>query len=519
MRKGRLRFLSLGLLLAFGVGVTPPSEAASDRPKRGGALTLAIAKDLVLMNPLVATRSTEQSIRELMFEPLVGIDLQGNMHPNLAERWEFSRDGKTYTFYLRRGVKFHDGREMSAEDVKFAMDYTMNPKNGAYGLAKLSLVDRVTASDKYTVAVQLKNASLAFLTSLTTIQAFSVIPKGSVKEGVDRPGDFPPGTGPFRFVEWKPKQRIVLERHNDYWGHKALLDRVILRPISEDTVRITALRTGDIDMAERTPYEWVKQIVDGKLKGIGLVKAPDAGFRRLVFNTVGAPFNNKRLRQAVAHAIDKKEILDAAYFGFGEPVDQKYPQGHTWYLTGLPSRRHDLERARALLKEAGYRGESIPIMTNQGVDEAEAATLQAQLKKIGMNITLDLVDHGTYTTRTRRGDFALKFSGGNFDPDPSLTYDLVCPPDPKRRTANASAYCDKELDRLLARAETEIDPERRRELVKQIVTKVLEEAPEVYIGFVPRFFTHRDTVRGFTTNAEGGFFWWGGGLNHTWQER
>jgi len=513
------RLLLFGWVLIFAIGLARPLEAASDKPKRGGTLTMAIAKDIVLMNPLVATRSTEQAIRELMFEPLVGIDLKGNLQPSLAERWEASKDGKIYTFSLRRGVKFHDGREMTAEDVKFAMDYTMNPKNGAYGLAKLSLVDRVTASDRYTLTVSLKSAGPAFITSLTSIQAFSVIPKGSLKEGVDKPNEFPPGTGPFKFIEWSPRQRIALERHNDYWGQKAFLDRVILRPISDDTVRMTALRAGDIDMVERSPYEWVKQIADGKLKGLNSVQAPDAGFRRIVFNVVDPPFNDKKLRQAVAHAVDKKEILQAAYFGFGEPVDQKYPQGHAWYLPGLRSLRYDPERAKALLKEAGYKGEPIPIMTNQGIDEAEATTLQAQLKKVGINIKVELVDHGTYTTRTRRGDFALKFSGGNYDPDPSATYDLVCPPDPKKRTANASAYCDKELDRMLARAETEIDSEKRRELFRQIVGKVLEDVPELYMGFVPRFFTLRDSIKGFTTNAEGGFFWWGGGLNHTWRDK
>jgi ABC-type transport system substrate-binding protein len=511
------RILGLAFLL-FGT-IPMISEGASDKPIQGGTLTMAIAKDIVLLNPLVATRSTEQAIRELMFEPLLGIDLRGNLQPNLAERWEASKDGKSYTFFLRRGVKFHDGREMTAEDVKFAMDYSMNPKNGAYGLAKLSLVERVAASDRYALTVHLKNASPAFLTSLTTIQAFSVIPKGSLKEGVDKPGEFPPGTGAFRFVEWKPRQRIVLERHNDYWGHKAFLDRVILRPVPDDTVRITALRSGDIDMAERTAYEWAKQIADGKLKGVRAVKAANAGFRRLVFNTAGPPFNNKRLRQAVAHAIDKREILDAAYFGFGDPVDQRYPSGHSWYLPGLPSPRYDPERAKALLQEAGYKGEPIPIMTNQGVDEAESTTLQAQLRKIGMNITLDVVDHGSYTTRTRSGDFAIKFSGGNYDPDPSLTYDLICPADPRKRTANASAYCDKELDRLMARAETEIDAEKRREILKQMIAKVLDDAPELYIGFVPRFFAVRDSVKGFTTNDEGGFFWWGGGLNRAWLER
>ena len=143
-----------------------PLHGASDQPRRGGTLTLAVRRDLVIMNPLVGTRSTEQAIRDLMYDALLGIDLKGNVQPKLAERWEISRDGKVYTFYLRRGVKFHDGREMNSEDVKFAMDYTMNPKNGAYGTSKLALVEKVEIVDRATLRVTMKKPSPAFLFSL-----------------------------------------------------------------------------------------------------------------------------------------------------------------------------------------------------------------------------------------------------------------------------------------------------------------------------------------------------------------
>ena len=131
------KFIMPILLLAFFVGFAPSLESASIEPKRGGTLTLGISKELALMNPLVNTSSTEARIRELMFEPLLAMDLKGAVVPNLAESWEIGGNGKLYTFKLRRGVKFHSGKEMSAEDVKFAMDYTLNPKNGAYGFKDL----------------------------------------------------------------------------------------------------------------------------------------------------------------------------------------------------------------------------------------------------------------------------------------------------------------------------------------------------------------------------------------------
>ena len=147
-----------------------------------------------------------------MFEPLLGRDGKGAIQPRLAESVEISKDGKLYTFHLRKGVKFHNGKEMMADDIKFAIDYTLNPKNGAYGLADLDAVEKVEAIDKYTLRISLKKINPLFLTVLTDIRAFSVIPKESLPEGMRKPSTFPPGTGPFKFVEWRPGQRVVFER-------------------------------------------------------------------------------------------------------------------------------------------------------------------------------------------------------------------------------------------------------------------------------------------------------------------
>jgi len=499
-----------------------PADGASDKPKRGGTLTVAIRKDLVLMNPLVNTQSTEQSIRDLVFEPLLGLDLKGNIRPYLAESWRISDDGKIYTFNLRKGVKFHNGQEMTAEDAKFAIDYTMNPKNGAYGLSRLNGISRVETPDKYTLRIHLNSPSPAFLSLLTDIQSFSVIPRGSLQPGINQLAKFPPGTGPFTFAEWQPGQRIVFDRFNDYWGQKAWVDRVALKPIDSATIRVTALRAGDVDVTERTAYEWVTQIVEGKLRGLGFVQAPYAGFRRITFNVTDPPFNNKKLRFAIAHAIDKKELLKGAYFGFGEPTDQKYPKGHAWYFEGLPSPSYDLEKAKSLLREAGYKGEPIAVLTHKGEErETEATILQAQLKKVGINVKLDLMEYGTYNDRQRKGDFAMEFRGGNYKVDPFATYqpDLTCQPDLKKRSANQAGYCDKKMEALLKRAENEINPEKRKELFRQIAAKDLDDLSELNIGFVPRFFTFRDHVKGFVTNGDGSFVWFENGFHRAWLDK
>jgi peptide/nickel transport system substrate-binding protein len=390
--------------------------------RHGGTLTMALQRDVSGLNPLIDTSSTNQSIREMAYEPLIELDERGHPQPKLAERWEISPDGRLYTLHLRRGVKFHDGQEMTAEDLKWVFEYVMKPGNGAYGYAKVEGIQQVEVVNTHTLLVTLKEGGAAFLSALTNIRAILAIPKGSMPERVDKPANAPPGTGPFKLVEWQPQQSIVFERFDDYWGHKAYLDRVVLRPIADATVRFTALRSGDVDVAERTPNQWVREILDGKLSGLGLVEAQNSGLRSIKFNVADPPFDNLKLRLAVAHAIDKQESLQAAYFGLGRPADQPYPEGHVWHISGLPWPKFDLDRARQLLQEAGYVGQEIPIIAEPSIQQVEATAIQAQLRKIGMNVRLEVVDLGTKRDRERRGEFTFQPGGGSFDPDPWATY-------------------------------------------------------------------------------------------------
>ena len=507
-----------GLVLCF----VFPLAGASEEPKRGGTLTMAIRKDIRLLNPLVRTSSTDRSIRNLMFESLLTIDENGKTQPNLAESWKISEGGKLYTFKLRRGVKFHNGQEMTAEDLKFAIDYTRNPKNSGYGLRFLRTVKQVETEGKYTLRIRLKKSNPAFLSVLTSIMAFSAVPNESLPEGVRKIRSFPPGTGPFKFVEWRPKQRIVLERFDEYWGHKPYVDRFVMRPIKNATVRFTALRAGDVDIVERTSYEWVDQVQKGRIKGIGIAEAVYAGLRGITFNVADPPFNNKKLRRAVGHAVNKKEILHAAFYGFGEPDNQKYPKGHTWHFEGLPWPEYDLDKAKVLLKESGYKGEAIDLIVNTGeVTETMGAVLQAQLKRIGMKIRILVMDTAAYNQRERKGQFAFRIRGGDFYPDPWSTYSrhLICEADLKKRVTNISGYCNQRVQELMQKAESELDANKRRELFRQILTQFAEDSTQVYIGFVPRFFTYGSRVKGFTTDADGGFRWSGGGVTHTWLDK
>ena len=516
MKKSLLFSFSLILLS----GTLSMVDAASAQPKRGGTITFGISKKMYLMNPLVNTSSTEARIRELMFEPLIALDLTGALRPRLAESWEISEDRKAYTFKLRRDVKFHNGKEMTADDIKFAIDYTLNPKNGAYGFKALDAVTRAEVVDKHTLRIHLKQYQPLFLTILSDIKSFSAIPKESLQEGIRKPSKFPPGTGPFKFVEWVPGQRIVFERNDDYWGHKAYVDRVVMKPIGDSTVRFTALRAGDVDIIERTPNEWVQQIIAGKIQGIGYAKANVAGARMLEFNVYDPPFNNKKLRLAVAHALDRREILQAAYLGLAEVGDQRFPRGHAWYFD-LPTPQYDTKKAEALLKESGYKGETIELMGNRGeVADTEGAVIQAQLRKIGVKVDLKILERASALDARRQGKYMFKLAGGSDYPDPMPAYEeYLCEADKRKRRLNESGYCDQEYDALFSKAVAEVDTVKRRDLFKQVVAKLVDDSPIYPIGFTPRFFTFRDQIKGFVTNGGGDFQPWGGGLSHAWIDK
>jgi peptide/nickel transport system substrate-binding protein len=518
MRRNLWLVLTLTVALLF-TGATLVGQAWG-QPKQGGTLSLGIGKDLSTMNPLVRTMSTDQSIRELIYESLLTLDAKGEIQPLLAESYETSKDGKTYTFHLRKGVKFHNGREMSAEDVKYAIDYTLDPKNGAYGRSRLELVKGVEAPDPFTLKIQLKGRSAAFLSALSDIKAFSVIPKGSISS--IKPRAYPAGTGPFRFTEWQTKQHIVFEKNADYWGQKPYLDKVILRPIRNGTVRFTALRAGDVDIIERTPYEWARQVLSGKFKEFGTAEAATSGYRAMFFNVVDGPFSNKKMRLAVAYGMDKKKILEAAFFGFGETADQKYPKGHFWYMNGIPAPSFDPAKAKKYLEESGYKGEKIIMKIEQNDSvEAMSAAFQAQMKQIGMNIELAVFEYGARRAQIRAWDTTLDMVGGGYYTDPISTYrsQFTCQ-DPKKRASNWSGFCSQEVQDLFEKLDFELNTDQRKKILTRVITILSDEIPVIPIGFVPRYFAHRQYVKGFSTDSSGGrFVWGGGGLMKTWLDK
>jgi ABC-type transport system substrate-binding protein len=499
-------------------------SVGAQTPKPGGKIVFALEADVSTMNPFVRMLSTDELMRSLMYETLFNFDLKEKIVPSLGESWTISKDGLEYIVKLRQGVKFHNGQEVTPDDVKWSVEYAMDAKNGASGFSLLKPVESITVVDKTQIRFKLKEATAPFLSTLASIRGFIVVPKNSVPQGAKTIPAFPPGTGPFAFKAWETGVQTVLVRHKDYW-QKGLpyLDEVVFKPVEDATVRLSSLRAGDVQIIERTPYTFVAKIKSGELGPIRVVEAKSAGFKRLIFNVQQPPFDNPALRLAVAHAIDKKQYLQGAFWSFGSPVDQRYPAGTAWFVK-MPERVRDVAKVKAAFKDAGVSDIEIELLGQQG-DETEQQILQQQLSSAGIKTKIRLMEYGSYVERQTQRDWQMIIFGGRMQPDPHLIYgvEYTCAEaeqaKAKRSTRNLAGYCNKEVDKLIAEAGRITDSKKRYELYAKVIRQIGDDVIEVTLGFYPRFYALSDKVKDFVPDDTGSINGTQFGIVKTWLER
>src|SRR6266542_3794051 len=490
----RLWFVGLlGALISSAASVS-----GAESPKYGGRLVFGIAKDIVSLNPFYRNQSTDSFVRELMFQTLLDLDDRQQPIPALAESWSVAKDEKTYTFKLRPGVRFHNGKELTAEDVKWSIEYALDPQNQATGLTLLRNVQ------------------------VSGIPPFVVVPKDSVPAGKSNLNAFPPGTGPFVYKDYKIARELILTRNKNYW-QKGLpyIDELVLKPVIDDQVRFLSLRSRDLDMIERTPYAFVKKIVAGEMPGIQIAEAKYAGFRRLVFNVTQPPFNNIKIRHAVLHAVDARDFLKGAHWGFGEPATVwGIPKTSPWFVKDLPELKRDPAKVKALLKESGVGPELEVVIVARTGEEEENQILQQQLTTAGIKTKVDYLEHARYVNIRRDGQFHMVLSGAEpvVDPGDSYPFRFGCdePKKGPKRILNYSAYCNEEFDRLVREAGSISDFKKRYELYAKAIRIIHLDLPEAPLVFTPRFFTFGSKVRGFEAGISDNWTSTSGGLLKTW---
>ena len=504
------------LLLALVLAVLLPLEAAAQTPRRGGTLVVGMSQDLPGLDPHPSTSTITYQVLSLVYQGLVDFDRDLKIKPVLAESWTTSADGKQWTFKLRKGVKFHNGRSLTASDVKFSLDRILDPKTAARGRGSLSIVESVQVVDPQTVRVHLTHPSGAFLARVAgTYQA--ILPP----EAVQAPAFKPIGTGPFQLTEWKTNERAELKRFDGYWeAGLPYLDAVTLKPVPDGTVRLTALKTGDAGFVQLIPLESLAELQTAPSKDyvVRTVKG-GGGFSAIILNSKKAPFSDVRVRRAVAMVIDKKEVGLGVWRGFAQPVNEWMPPG-TPFFFNHPDRKVDVEQAKKLLAEAGLaKGTKLTHTVGQTANLVPAAqVLQAQLTRIGLDLQLEVLDWPAYIKRQRAMDFTS--TNTNFFPkvDPDDAYYRYFH---SKGGANelSGGYANPAADKLLEEGETTVDAAKRAEIYRLLVQLLDEEVPVVTTGLGDAAVGWRTPVKGFEPHIIGLLAYPGGGLPNVWLDR
>jgi peptide/nickel transport system substrate-binding protein len=399
----------------------PSSAPAGGTPKKGGVLKVGLQADPTSLDPHKQSLTALFHVTEHIYNTLIQVDDKLTPVPELAEKWDISADGKTYTFTLRKGVKWHNGRDFVAADVKYSYERIMDKATASPNVALFAPVEKIEAPNESTVVITIKSADASFLTNLVS-PASVIVPK----EEVEKNGDLTKvavGTGAFIFKEYVPNTRIILERNPNYWeAGKPYVDRIEMTPISDDTQRSTAIRTGTVDFVEYAPAK----DIDTLKKDTSLTIAGDqnTNIRFLAINTKKKPFDNLKVRQAIAMAIDRDAILGPAVFGAGTSTAVLFPSTY-WAALDVKPGKPDITKAKALLAEAGVAsGTKLTILSWQayGFLSNAALVVQDQLKQIGLMADVDLQENASFLKNYQAVNFDLSVSGTSGYVDPNDVY-------------------------------------------------------------------------------------------------
>ena len=475
--------LALVLLLAGcsgSSGTQSPSTSASVR--EGGDLRAALTGEPDVLDPATSSIYTGAQVYEGIFSKLIDLDANGAFVPDLATKW-VQDDPKTWTFTLVDNATFHNGEKFTSQDVKYTFERILNPTTASAYAGLYEQIDSIDTPDATTVTFHLKAPFGPFLTNLATNG--EIVNQKAIETG--DPARTPVGTGPFEFVEWVQGDHITMKKNPSYFKQGLPhLDSVTFKFLPVDQSRIDALSAGEIDWADAIPLQQVSSLSsDPRFTYLTSATAGIPDF--LAMNTTKAPFDNIKVRQAIALAINRAEIKKVAYLDTGEDGLIEVPTGSSWYdSTSVFATKSDIAKAKQLLSEAGYpNGLSIDYLGLSQYPELlkTGQLVREQLKAIGVDLSISAVDVSVWYDAFVAGNYQITSAYQERTIDPDNFYSLVIK---SAGPINTTGYSNPEVDALIAKAATSDDEATRQGLYQQIRTIVTSDAPLV--------FTHYETL-------------------------
>jgi peptide/nickel transport system substrate-binding protein len=515
--------MAIGAALALGLAQTAFADDASlygpsdPAAQHGGTLQFGSLIEPPALDPFHQGADARLRISVLMYEGLMYTNEKSELFPLLAKSYEISDDGKTYTFVLRQGVKFHTGAEMTAEDVKYSYDYLRDPDNGSPGAGDYSTIESIDVVDRYTVRFHLSQANAAMLMTVTNKYG-GIVPKGyfDAEDASAKMNEVSVGTGPFILDEFKPNSYLRLKRNPDYW-QKGLpyLDGINFLFVPSSASLMVALRSDRVDLAVLERPQDAEQLADAK--NLTVERWPSLNHKSLDLAINYPPLDDRRVRRAIALAVNKQEIMQAAIGGYGQVIGTIVSgMQERW---GLPldevlSNKVDIDQAKALLADAGYpNGLDLDLITIVGYDwmDPAAVTLQQQLAKIGIRLNIKRVDLGVWIDHLRSRDMGFTFNDWGTSPDPSLLYYRHFHSQPKG--ADFRRWNDAEASRLLDMGQEASDYETRHKIYLDLQRRLSEEVPTIFLFSSDLVTVRNNDVHNFHQHPTGWYY----GLVKTWK--
>lgn len=495
-----------------------------EKPVRGDMLVEASIGDASNLIPMLAGDSPSHAIAGLVYSGLVRYNPKWEIEGELAESWEIKDDGKKIIFHLRKGVRWHDGAPFTSADVMFGFNKLVDKNTPTPYAEDYLQVSRAEAPDDYTFVVHYREP---FAPALASWGLLPVLPK-HLLDGKDvTKSDLsrhPIGTGPYKFVEWKTQERIVLEANKDYFEGEPWIKRYVYRIVPDSATQFLELKTGSVDMMGLTPIQFAKQ-TDTKdfTENFNKYQYVANAYTYMGFNLKRPLFQDVRVRQAITYAIDKNEIIKGSLLGLGKPIDGPYKPGTWQYNDKIKKYPYDPKKALALLAEAGWKLENgvltkdgkkfeFEIITNQGNDQRKKAAeiIQNKLKDVGITVKIRVLEWASFIKEfINKRAFDATILGWTLGPDPDI-FDIWSSTKTKESEFNFISYSNPEVDKLLEEGRRFFDNAVRKRKYDRIQEILAEEQPYCFLyspDALPALSARVKGVEVFTATTGIGYDW------------
>lgn len=512
LRAGLMGAVAIGLLasapaFAQSEGLYGP---VAENPVMGGRLNMGLLVEPPGLDPFHQAADARIRVTVLIYQGLFYEATSGKAEPLLAESYEVSDDGLTYTIRLRQGVKFHTGAEMTAEDVAYSYNYIRDADNGSPGAGDFASISDIIVVDPQTITITLSTPNASLPMTLGNKYG-AVVPAGTFdnEDARNMMNVSSVGTGPFKLVEFAPNSHIVLDKNEEYWEEgMPYLDGIDFAVLPNSASMLVALRNQRIDLVALSRPQDVQQVQG--VENLEIERWPSLGQASIDLGSETKPLDDIRVRQAISLAVDKEEVMRASIGEYGTVLGT-IPAGlqEQWGLPldQVPMQGPDIEKAKALLAEAGQSdGLTINLTTINGYDwmDAAAVTLREQLGAVGITLDIQRVDLGVWINNFRSSQMGFTFNDWASQPDPHLLFYRHFHKKPEG--ADFRNWANEEASALLDKGRATSDPQARREIYNQFQMILAETVPTIML-FSPDHITVRnERVQNYTQHPTGWYY-------------